>query len=139
MLFRSECPGHDEIGKPDCVNVVHQPWCRHHKPHPVATSGPVEREARLQRSDAPRLLLMAAFGAVLGPVALAWGLQHTSGASASLMLTLEALFEAQEVDARRSTGMVYWEGAARLGDSRGRQLGLGYLEMTGYGERIRVG
>ena len=35
-----------------------------------------------------------AFGAVLGPVALAWGLQHTSGASASLMLTLEALFTA---------------------------------------------
>ena len=37
---------------------------------------------------------MAAFGAVLGPVALAWGLQHTSGTSASLMLTLEALFTA---------------------------------------------
>ena len=37
---------------------------------------------------------MAAFGAVLGPVALAWGLQHTSGASASLMLTLEAVFTA---------------------------------------------
>ncbi|NZD55795.1 DMT family transporter [Sphaerotilus montanus] len=55
---------------------------------------PVEREAQLQRGDAPRLLLMAAFGAVLGPVALAWGLQRTSGASASLMLTLEALFTA---------------------------------------------
>ena len=55
---------------------------------------PVEREARLQRGDASRLLLMAAFGAVLGPVALAWGLQRTSGASASLMLTLEALFTA---------------------------------------------
>lgn len=27
-------------------------------------------------------------------VALAWGLQHTSGASASLMLTLEAVFTA---------------------------------------------
>ena len=55
---------------------------------------PVEREARLQRADAGRLLAMAAFGAVLGPVALAWGLQHTSGASASLMLTLEAFFTA---------------------------------------------
>ncbi len=51
-------------------------------------------EARLQRSDAPRLLAMAGFGAALGPVALAWGLQHTSGTSASLMLTLEALFTA---------------------------------------------
>jgi drug/metabolite transporter (DMT)-like permease len=53
-----------------------------------------EREARLVRSDLPRLLAMALFGAVVGPVALAWGLQRTSGASASLMLTLEALFTA---------------------------------------------
>jgi drug/metabolite transporter (DMT)-like permease len=37
---------------------------------------------------------MAVFGAIIGPVALAWGLQHTSGTSASLMLTLEALFTA---------------------------------------------
>src|SRR5678815_654573 len=55
---------------------------------------PVEREARLRRGDAPRLALMALFGAVIGPVALAWGLQRTSGASASLMLTLEAVFTA---------------------------------------------
>ena len=60
----------------------------------VASRRGVDREARMVRSDIPRLLLMAAFGAVLGPVALAWGLQHTSGTSASLMLTLEALFTA---------------------------------------------
>jgi drug/metabolite transporter (DMT)-like permease len=55
---------------------------------------PIEREARLRRGDLPRLISMAGFGAVVGPVALAWGLQHTSGTSASLMLTLEALFTA---------------------------------------------
>ena len=55
---------------------------------------PIEREARLQRADLPRLIAMAGFGAVVGPVTLAWGLQHTSGTSASLMLTLEALFTA---------------------------------------------
>jgi drug/metabolite transporter (DMT)-like permease len=55
---------------------------------------PVNVEARLRRADAGRLMAMAAFGAVIGPVALAWGLQHTSGTSASLMLTLEALFTA---------------------------------------------
>ena len=55
---------------------------------------PVEREAQIRRSDLPRLCAMAAFGAVVGPVALAWGLQHTSGTSASLMLALEALFTA---------------------------------------------
>ena len=54
----------------------------------------IDREARLQRSDLPRLLAMAVFGAAIGPVALAWGLQNTSGTSASLMLTLEALFTA---------------------------------------------
>jgi drug/metabolite transporter (DMT)-like permease len=55
---------------------------------------PIEREARVQRGDASRLALMALFGAGIGPVALAWGLQRTSGASASLMLTLEAVFTA---------------------------------------------
>lgn len=55
---------------------------------------PREREAQLQTTDAGRLLLMALFGAVIGPVALAWGLQHTSGTAASLMLTLEAVFTA---------------------------------------------
>ena len=52
------------------------------------------KEAGLQTSDWPRLLAMAGTGAVVGPVALAWGLQHTSGTSASLMLTLEAVFTA---------------------------------------------
>jgi drug/metabolite transporter (DMT)-like permease len=60
----------------------------------MALRRPIEREARVQRGDAPRLALMALFGAVIGPVALVWGLQRTSGASASLMLTLEAVFTA---------------------------------------------
>jgi len=49
---------------------------------------------RLQGDDLPRLLAKVGFGAVFGPVALAWGLQNTSGTSASLMLTLEAFFMA---------------------------------------------
>ena len=52
---------------------------------------PVAREAAVRRGDWPRLLAMAGFGAVAGPVALAWGLQRASGTGASLMLTLEAL------------------------------------------------
>ena len=55
---------------------------------------PVEREARVRRADLGRIGSMALFGAVIGPVALAWGLQHTSGTAASLMLTLEAVFTA---------------------------------------------
>ncbi len=55
---------------------------------------PIDREARVRRTDAGPLLLMALFGAAIGPAALAWGLQHTSGASASLILTLEVVFTA---------------------------------------------
>lgn len=55
---------------------------------------PVEREAQVQLGDTKRLAAMALFGAVIGPVALAWGLQRTSGAGGSLMLTLEAVFTA---------------------------------------------
>lgn len=55
---------------------------------------PAEKEARVLRSDLPRLLAVVLFGSVIGPVAMAWGLQRTSGTGASLMLTLEALFTA---------------------------------------------
>jgi drug/metabolite transporter (DMT)-like permease len=55
---------------------------------------PATREAQLRSGDLPRLVAMASMGAVVGPVALAWGLQRTSGSSASLMLTLEAVFTA---------------------------------------------
>lgn len=55
---------------------------------------PQAEEARLSRTDLPRLALMGLLGAAIAPAALAWGLQHTSGTSASLMLTLEAIFSA---------------------------------------------
>jgi drug/metabolite transporter (DMT)-like permease len=54
----------------------------------------VESEARVLLGDFPRLLAMASAGAVVGPVALAWGLQRTSATSASLMLAMEAVFTA---------------------------------------------
>ena len=53
--------------------------------------GAARREARLRRSDLPRLAAMAALGAVIGPVALAWGLQRTSATGASLLLSFEAV------------------------------------------------
>ncbi len=59
----------------------------------LSTRG-VDREARLARTDLGRLLAVAAFGAVVGPVALAWGLQRASATGASLLLTLEVVFTA---------------------------------------------
>ena len=54
------------------------------------------------------------------------------------MLLLQPLMDDQELDSRRSTGTVYWEGAVRVLED-GREIGRGYLEMTGYGGTIRVG
>lgn len=51
---------------------------------------------------------------------------------------LKPLIDDQELDSRRSVGAVYWEGAVRVSED-GREVGQGYLEMTGYGERIRLG
>ncbi len=81
---------------------------------------PPEREAALRFSDTARLLAMAAFGAVIGPVALAWGLQRTSGSSASLMLTLEALF----------TAVLAWR---LYGESMDRRVGAAMLFLLGGG------
>lgn len=47
---------------------------------------------RLGRRDLPLLLAVTLLGAVAAPIALAWGLQHTSGVTASLLFNLEALF-----------------------------------------------
>ncbi|RZS58116.1 lipocalin-like domain-containing protein [Sphaerotilus mobilis] len=53
--------------------------------------------------------------------------------------TVRALFDAQELDSRASTGTVYWEGLSELLDADGRQrLGLGYLEMTGYAQPLTL-
>ncbi|MBK1701550.1 lipocalin-like domain-containing protein [Thiococcus pfennigii] len=49
-------------------------------------------------------------------------------------MALVPLMDDQELDSRRSTGVVYWEGATRLFEA-GREIGRGYLEMTGYRER----
>ncbi|MEA2753260.1 MAG: hypothetical protein QOI41_7403 [Myxococcales bacterium] len=49
-------------------------------------------EAKLRREHLRRIVLVAALGAGLAPAALAWGLAHTSGTAASLMLNLEAVF-----------------------------------------------
>jgi drug/metabolite transporter (DMT)-like permease len=49
-------------------------------------------EAPIRRRHVPRLIAVALSGAVLAPVALAWGLSRSSGVSASLLLNLEAVF-----------------------------------------------
>jgi len=53
-------------------------------------------------------------------------------------ILLRPLLDDQENDARASTGTLYWEGAVRAFDERGVAIGRGYLELTGYGERLKL-
>jgi predicted secreted hydrolase len=50
---------------------------------------------------------------------------------------LEPLMDDQELDSRASTGTVYWEGAVRALRG-GREVGRGYLELTGYWEPLKL-
>ena len=52
---------------------------------------------------------------------------------------VHALLDDQELDSQGSTGAIYWEGLCALRDAAGREAGRGYLEMTGYARRLRLG
>ena len=54
-----------------------------------------------------------------------------------LTLVLYPLLDDQENDTRLSTGAIYWEGAVRAYDQR-HPVGRGYLELTGYGNRLEL-
>jgi predicted secreted hydrolase len=55
----------------------------------------------------------------------------------SVDITVEPLLPDQELDSRASVGTVYWEGAVRA-FAGGREIGRGYLELTGYGGKLRL-
>jgi predicted secreted hydrolase len=50
---------------------------------------------------------------------------------------LQPLMPDQENDARLSTGAIYWEGAVTAVEN-GARVGRGYLELTGYGEPLKL-
>jgi predicted secreted hydrolase len=50
---------------------------------------------------------------------------------------LAPLMDDQELDARASTGTIYWEGAVRAFEG-GKAVGKGYLELTGYWRPMRL-
>jgi predicted secreted hydrolase len=52
-------------------------------------------------------------------------------------LVLAPMMDDQELDARASVGIVYWEGAVVASQGR-RTLGRGYLELTGYGAPLKL-
>jgi predicted secreted hydrolase len=62
-----------------------------------------------------------------------WTVQTPAG-----RFEVHAVFDAQELDANRSTGTVYWEGMSRLVNAQGQEVGAGYLEMTGYAGTLSI-
>jgi predicted secreted hydrolase len=54
-----------------------------------------------------------------------------------ITLLLDPLMPDQELDSRASTGIIYWEGAVRA-NHEGRELGRGYLELTGYASPLQL-
>jgi predicted secreted hydrolase len=55
----------------------------------------------------------------------------------SLTVQLDPLMDDQELDSRASTGTIYWEGAVKA-TREGREVGRGYLELTGYASPLRL-
>ncbi|MES2631736.1 MAG: carotenoid 1,2-hydratase [Pseudomonadota bacterium] len=62
-----------------------------------------------------------------------WAVRTPSGD-----FTVKAALDDQELDSRASTGAIYWEGLSDLLGNAGRRVGRGYLEMTGYAQRLRL-
>jgi len=52
-------------------------------------------------------------------------------------LSLLPLMDDQELDTRNTTGAIYWEGAVRVQEGE-REVGRGYLELTGYEKALRL-
>jgi drug/metabolite transporter (DMT)-like permease len=99
-------------------------------------------EARLSRADVPWLLGTIFFGGIAGPILLLLGLTTTDGASASLLLNLEAVFTLllawivfkEHVDKRLFIGAVAIVAGAVLLSWQGRldevSLGVGLIALA---------
>ena len=59
---------------------------------------------------------------------------HEANSSAPKKFTLEPLAENQELD---GGGIPYWEGACRVRDEAGAEIGSAYLELTGYSDNFQ--
>ena len=80
---------------------------------------------------------------------LAWWVSPLSGARYPVRwavatpagrFEVHARVDAQELDSRATTGAIYWEGLSDLIDpASGQRVGQGYLEMTGYAQRLVLG
>ncbi len=69
---------------------------------------------------------------------VAWAVEIRTPGLAPVTYTVKAVVDDQELDSRRSTGAIYWEGLCEVWRSDGTLAGRGYLEMTGYAAPLRL-
>ena len=102
---------------------------------PYSTLTEVTASGRIRRST--HIFSLKAVGTWRSPA---------SGATYPLPLALEAWGERftlvpvladQELRTGRSTGVTYWEGACRVLDGEGREVGDAYVELTGYAHTLK--
>ena len=93
-------------------------------------SGKVTRYGPDQVSFTPRTQWKSPATGIVYPVA-------TTITTGDINWRLTPLQNDQELDSRRSTGAIYWEGAVTL-ERDGQPAGHGYLEMTGYGKAMTL-
>ena len=67
-----------------------------------------------------------------------WRVEVRTPDLAPLVYTVKAVLDDQELDSRRSTGAIYWEGLCEVWSGNGTLVGRGYLEMTGYAAPLRL-
>ena len=95
---------------------------------------PAEVEQGKLRDAIPRFTVLRAWRSLRSGASYPVAMRLTLD---SRELELQPLLDDQELDTRASTGTVYWEGAVRVLEN-GRQIGRGYLELTGYAGRISL-
>jgi predicted secreted hydrolase len=72
--------------------------------------------------------------ATLYPVA--WDIE-LAGDLGTFTISIAPLMDDQELDGRRSTGTIYWEGAVEVRQNK-QFVGRGYLELTGYHQPLKL-
>lgn len=108
---------------------------RHKDGRRAWAGGSLRTPGQADRSFAPEEVEMTATRHWTSPATgTRWPVEWRLKSPAGEML-LGAAFDAQEIDARASSGLVYWEGVAQLSGMDKRPLGAGYLELTGYAGR----
>jgi predicted secreted hydrolase len=67
---------------------------------------------------------------------VAWDIELASD-SGTFTISIAPLMDDQELDGRRSTGTIYWEGAVEVRQNK-QFVGRGYLELTGYHQPLKL-